>query len=432
MDSQGTSPKKAKKSGRVALIVSIANSVGALEKITSAVKVAGLDMSHIESRPSKKPDLDVDFFIGLEANVEETSGLVTELKKVAGSVQVFDQSPSTDNPEWFPERIQDLDVFATRVLDAGKELKSDHPGFTDPEYRKRREFFADIAITYKHGTPIPHVDYTENEISTWRTIYTKLRDLYPTHACKEFNRVFPLLEEHCGYAPDSIPQLQDISEFLHSCTGFRLRPVAGLLSSRDFLAGLAFRVFHSTQYIRHHSKPLYTPEPDICHEILGHVPLFADPTFAEFSQEIGLASLGASDEDVKKLATVYWFTVEFGLCKQGDGVKAYGAGLLSSFGELEYCLSDKPTLRPFEPTVTGVTEYPITEYQPQYYVAESFDSAKEKVRAFAASLDKPFVARYNAYTERIEILDRSSTLRDLALSIKSDVSVLAQALGKRA
>jgi phenylalanine-4-hydroxylase len=116
--------------------------------------------------------------------------------------------------------------------------------------------------------------------------------------------------------------------------------------------------------------------------------------------------LGASDEDIQKLATIFWFTVEFGLCRQEGEIKAYGAGLLSSFGELEYSLSDKPELRPFDPAKTAMQKYPITEFQPVYFVADSFKDAQEKVRDFAAnSMNRPFSVRYNALTQTIEVLD---------------------------
>lgn len=217
---------------------------------------------------------------------------------------------------WFPRHISELDIIANRVLDAGTDLQSDHPGFSDQDYRARREGLAEAALAHRHGNQIPDIDYNAEELATWTAVYDRLTHLLKEHACAEYLRILPLMEKHCGYSRESIPQPAAISTFLRRTTGFQLRPVAGLLSSRDFLNGLAFRVFFCTQYIRHHSVPLYTPEPDIVHELMGHAPMFADPDFADFSQEIGLASLGASDEEVAKLASCYWHSVEFGVCRQ--------------------------------------------------------------------------------------------------------------------
>jgi len=417
----------------VTIIFGMKSRVGILGEALGVFEKHDIDLSHVESRPAMDRDAgaDYDFFVTVNGAFKRDA-LLKDLETLSVSVTVLDENADSEDPNWFPRKISELDLFATRVLDAGRDLNSDHPGFTDPVYRERRRYFADTALEYKHGTKIPHVTYTEAETKTWGVVFNKLKDLYPTHACEQYNKYFPMMEQFCGYRADNIPQLEEVSNFLQSCTGFRLRPVAGLLSSRDFLAGLAFRVFHSTQYIRHSSKPLYTPEPDVCHELLGHAPLFADKDFAEFSQEIGLASLGASDDEIKRLATCYWFTIEFGLCRENGKIKAFGAGLLSSFGELTYCLTDKPELKPFDPPITGLQEYPVTEYQPVYFVADSFESAKEKMRDFASKLKRPFQVRYNPYTSGIELLERNQELVNLAHSIKSDMAVLMTALTRRA
>ncbi|MEE6480092.1 hypothetical protein FKM82_012454 [Ascaphus truei] len=417
---------------RLSLIFSLKEEVGALAKVLRIFEEKGITLTHIESRPSRLNRDEYQFYINLDnKSTPALDAIVACLRHdIGATVHELSREKKKDAVPWFPRTIQDLDKFANQILSYGAELDSDHPGFTDAVYRARRKEFADIAFNYKHGQPIPCVTYTEEERKTWGTVFKELKTLYPTHACHEHNHVFPLLEEYCGYTENNIPQLEDVSNFLQTCTGFRLRPVAGLLSSRDFLAGLAFRVFHSTQYIRHGSKPMYTPEPDICHELLGHAPLFADRSFAQFSQEIGLASLGAPDEYIEMLATVYWFTAEFGLCKQGGKMKAYGAGLLSSFGELQYCLTDKPEFKPFEPESTALQKYPITDFQPVYFIADSFENAKEKVRKFAATIPRPFSVRYNPYTQSIEVLDNVEQLKNLADCISGEIGILCSALRK--
>ena len=123
------------------------------------------------------------------------------------------------------------------------------------------------AQQHRWDQPIPFVEYTPEETAVWSAVWDRMATLWDKYACQEYLHALQSMKEHAGYSRNHIPQQQDISEFLQRRTGFRLRPVAGLLSSRDFLNGLAFRVFFSTQYIRHHSRPLYTPEPDICHEV---------------------------------------------------------------------------------------------------------------------------------------------------------------------
>lgn len=384
---------------RVSLLIELqGDRPGALAAALRPFAEHGVGLTHIESRPRRAGAF--DFFVDCEGGRDDpaVAAVINELRRIAGPVLVLD---GREVP-WFPRHIAELDRIANNTLDAGAALSADHPGFHDEEYRARRALVDGLARRHRHGGAFPRVCYSEAEHGVWRDVHAHLAPLVCSHACVEYRRALAALERHCGYR-QGIPQGSEVSAFLETRTGFRLRPVAGLLRPRDFLAGLAFRVFFATQYIRHPSKPLYTPEPDVCHELIGHAPMFADPAFADLSQEIGLASLGASDADIERLARCYWYSVEFGLLREGGGRKAYGAGLLSSFGELEHaCGADSPaTFARWEPGIAAERPYPITQYQPHYFVADSLQDAKTRMRAFCEALPRPFHARFHPAAESI-------------------------------
>jgi phenylalanine-4-hydroxylase len=141
----------------------------------------------------------------------------------------------------------------------------------------------------------------------------------------------------------------------------------------------------STQYIRHHSRPDYTPEPDVVHESIGHIPMFTNPNFADFSQFIGHGARVATDKQLEELGRLYWFTVEFGMIEHEGEIKAYGAGLLSSFGELEHAFSDDVERRPFDLEQVINTSYDYSDMQPVLYVVPSYSYLKEVTRKYIES-----------------------------------------------
>jgi phenylalanine-4-hydroxylase len=246
-------------------------------------------------------------------------------------------------------------------------LSPDHPGFRDEEYRARRNRIAQLALAYRAGEPVPDAPYTEEEHDVWRAIWEALEPAHERHACAEYLECVRRLE----LPRDRIPQMREVSKRVEACSGFRLEPVAGLVEPRVFLESLARGVFLSTQYIRHHSAPLYTPEPDVAHEILGHALTLASEPLAELNRLFGEAVRRTrAAEALERLSRVYWFTVEFGVLREGGGVKAYGTGLLSSAGELEaMCRAE---LRPFDLEAASRTDYDPTRYQPVLFCADSF------------------------------------------------------------
>lgn len=268
------------------------------------------------------------------------------------------------------------------------ELAGDHPGVTDVSYRARRDALAALAESWSPGQPVPQPDYTDEEHAVWAEVSAALQDLHERYACTAFLEG----KQALGLPEERVPQLTEVTSLLEPLAGFRYHPVAGLAPLRDFYRSFGDAVFWSTQYLRHPSVPLYTPEPDVIHEVIGHANQLAAPGYADLYRQVGEAVGRTQGEHALRfLSHVFWYTMEFGVVFEGSEPKAFGAGILSSVGET--AAFSEADIRPADFLAMGNGLYDITHFQPVIYSWSSPAELMEELGRFLEAFDDSTPAR---------------------------------------
>lgn len=223
------------------------------------------------------------------------------------------------------------------------------------------------------GDEIVYPEYPEDDHKIWGELFERQMKMLPGRAGEAYLRGVELL----GLTPERIPPLKDLSQRLEETTGWQVARIPGLLHEKDFFNLLANRTFPSTDYIRGREEMDYTPAPDCFHDIFGHMPMLSQPDFADFYQLFGKAALTAEGADRPRLERFHWFTVEFGLIRQDEGLRIFGAGILSSKNEVTHALSDEVEKIPFDPQKIVEQDYTVYELQDRLFVLESFEQLVE-------------------------------------------------------
>lgn len=264
----------------------------------------------------------------------------------------------------------------------------------DRDYLHRREWLAGQAAG--SGAAPTRIDYLDSENETWRVAKAALDQRWTRCAAPAILDAAKRLD----LPSDRVPQLDEVTAQLRPRGGFEFRAVPGLVPVDEFFGSLSRGVFLSTQYVRYHGSPLYTPEPDILHEVIGHGTSLADPHLAMLHRQAGAAMVRLETEAARQfVADVFWFSVEFGVIEIGDGVRAYGAGLLSSVGELDWFL-DNAEVRPLDINAMGTISYDIARYQPVLFAGRSLAHVLDVVGEFFATVtDDAVMARLDSSTE---------------------------------
>jgi phenylalanine-4-hydroxylase len=251
-------------------------------------------------------------------------------------------------------------------------------------------------------------NYTPEEHSVWDTLFARQSQLLETRVTDVFWKGLEVLK----LAKPGIPNFCELSERLIHLTGWRVVAVPGLVPDEVFFQHLANRRFVAGRFIRRPDQLDYLQEPDVFHDLFGHVPLLTDPAFADYMQAYGLGGLRALQFGaLHKLARLYWYTVEFGLIREHGQLRLYGAGIVSSFGESRYALEDpKPNRIVFDLERVMRTQYRIDAYQPTYFVIDSFEDLKHQTAdADFAPLYRRLEGLPDLLPEAIEASDRLVT-----------------------
>lgn len=229
------------------------------------------------------------------------------------------------------------------------------------------------------GDDIVAPEYPQEDHDNWRFLFNRQMDMLPGRAGEAFMDGVRTL----GMTPQGIPTLASLSRNMEKASGWKIARIPGLLHERDFFGLLAKRQFPSTDYIRGKAELDYTPAPDCFHDMFGHMPMLTEPAFADFYHMFGQAALHAKGQDRVKMERLHWFTVEFGLIKQEEGNRIFGAGILSSKGEVLSALSDEVEHRPFDMEAVMSQDYDVWHLQPILFVLESFEQLVEGFKGWA-------------------------------------------------
>jgi phenylalanine-4-hydroxylase len=279
------------------------------------------------------------------------------------------------------------DIYANPPDPDVLELEPGHPGLADEAYVARRhELFALCRRHRLENLGPPLIDYLDEEQRIWREVTPKLGELHLRHA----STIYLGAKRELGISEREIPQLRHLSEHLRKVTGMHLVPAEGPIAYKTFYSYIAERGFPCTQFMRHGSKPEFTPEPDMVHDCLGHVPPLMDPDYAALLTLIGRAASRSTNGDhVLALKRLSWFSIEFGLIEEQGETKIFGAGILSSLGEIPYSLSSSVERRPFVTDEVIETDYDWTRMQDLLFVIPSLPFLRREVERLVERFGSP-------------------------------------------